>query len=193
MATGREDPPTPHASLTERLLYWVGFRGSGEAARFLRAFVGGRDPRFGGVWRVGWPLLVAAAVLVEVLDDVAPQLFHLGVGRFVSSPDFRSQLVEPRFRCLAIRLYLGPDSRDVHGVATDRTLEQKISDAGPFDQRIDPHVLTDVRSTRSLPRANRPVAVHIEQRYRRVGEGRELPARRDKIHERAVPRIMRRT
>ena len=33
----------------------------------------------------------------------------------------------------------------VHGVATDRTLEQKISDAGPFDQRIDPHVLTDVR------------------------------------------------
>ena len=32
-----------------------------------------------------------------------------------------------------------------HGVATDRTLEQKISDAGPFDQRIDPHVLTDVR------------------------------------------------
>ena len=35
--------------------------------------------------------------------------------------------------------------------------------------------------------------LHIEQRYRRVGEGRELPARRDKIHERAVPRIMRRT
>ena len=34
----------------------------------------------------------------------------------------------------------------VHGVATDRTLEQKISDAGPFDQRIDPHVLTDVRA-----------------------------------------------
>ena len=33
-----------------------------------------------------------------------------------------------------------------HGVATDRTLEQKISDAGPFDQRIDPHVLTDVRT-----------------------------------------------
>ena len=34
-----------------------------------------------------------------------------------------------------------------HGVATDRILEQKISDAGPFDQRIDPHVLTDVRKT----------------------------------------------
>ena len=33
-----------------------------------------------------------------------------------------------------------------HGVATDRTLEQKISDAGPSDQRIDPHVLTTVRA-----------------------------------------------
>ena len=32
-----------------------------------------------------------------------------------------------------------------HGVATARTLEQKISDAGPGDQRIDPHVLTGVR------------------------------------------------
>ena len=31
-----------------------------------------------------------------------------------------------------------------HGVATVRTLEQKISDAGPYDQRIDPHVLTRV-------------------------------------------------
>jgi hypothetical protein len=30
-------------------------------------------------------------------------------------------------------------------VANQRTLEQKISDAGPFNQRIDPHVLTDVR------------------------------------------------
>src|ERR1051326_8934650 len=29
-----------------------------------------------------------------------------------------------------------------HTIATARTLEQKISDAGPFDQRIDPHVLT---------------------------------------------------
>jgi len=32
-----------------------------------------------------------------------------------------------------------------HGVATGRTLEQKISDAGPSDQRIDPHVLTTAR------------------------------------------------
>ena len=32
-----------------------------------------------------------------------------------------------------------------HGIATDRTLEQKISDAGPANQRIDPHVLTRVR------------------------------------------------
>jgi len=33
-----------------------------------------------------------------------------------------------------------------HTIATSRTLEQKISDAGPFDQRIDPHVLTRVRN-----------------------------------------------
>ena len=32
-----------------------------------------------------------------------------------------------------------------HGIATGRTLEQKISDAGPGDQRIDPHVLTTAR------------------------------------------------
>lgn len=33
-----------------------------------------------------------------------------------------------------------------HVIATSRTLEQKISDAGPFNQRIDPHVLTVVRN-----------------------------------------------
>lgn len=33
-----------------------------------------------------------------------------------------------------------------HTIATARTLEQKISDAGPFNQRIDPHVLTTVRN-----------------------------------------------
>ena len=32
-----------------------------------------------------------------------------------------------------------------HGVANDRILEQKISDAGPGDLRVDPHVLTDAR------------------------------------------------
>ena len=32
-----------------------------------------------------------------------------------------------------------------HTVATIRTLEQKISDAGPFNQRLDPHILNDVR------------------------------------------------
>lgn len=32
-----------------------------------------------------------------------------------------------------------------HIVATDRTLENKISDAGPTNQRIDPHVLTIAR------------------------------------------------
>ena len=33
-----------------------------------------------------------------------------------------------------------------HGIALARTLEQKISDAGPFGQRIDPHVLTTARN-----------------------------------------------
>ena len=32
-----------------------------------------------------------------------------------------------------------------HGISVARTLEQKISDAGPGHQRIDPHVLTTVR------------------------------------------------
>lgn len=30
-----------------------------------------------------------------------------------------------------------------HGIACQRTLEQKISDAGPYGQRIDPHVVTN--------------------------------------------------
>ena len=34
-----------------------------------------------------------------------------------------------------------------HGIATARTLEQKISDAGPSNQRIDPHILTPVRTS----------------------------------------------
>lgn len=33
-----------------------------------------------------------------------------------------------------------------HGIANARTLEQKISDAGPSGQRIDPHVLTPERN-----------------------------------------------
>lgn len=33
-----------------------------------------------------------------------------------------------------------------HGIATMRTREQKISDSGPFNQRINPHVLTIVRN-----------------------------------------------
>jgi len=33
-----------------------------------------------------------------------------------------------------------------HGVANARTLEQKISDAGPNPQRVDPHILTSVRN-----------------------------------------------
>ena len=34
-----------------------------------------------------------------------------------------------------------------HGIAIARTLEQKISDAGPNHLRVDPHVLTKVRNT----------------------------------------------
>ena len=33
-----------------------------------------------------------------------------------------------------------------HGIATARTLEQKISDAGPFNQRMEPHILTLARN-----------------------------------------------
>ena len=33
-----------------------------------------------------------------------------------------------------------------HNIAVARTLEQKISDAGPPDQRIDPHILTEARN-----------------------------------------------
>jgi hypothetical protein len=33
-----------------------------------------------------------------------------------------------------------------HSVANARTLEQKINDAGPSDQRVDPHALTPVRN-----------------------------------------------
>lgn len=33
-----------------------------------------------------------------------------------------------------------------HGAAIARTIEQKISDAGPFNQRIDPHILNPVRN-----------------------------------------------
>jgi hypothetical protein len=33
-----------------------------------------------------------------------------------------------------------------HGIAAARTIEQKISDAGPYGQRIHPHILTTVRN-----------------------------------------------
>lgn len=34
-----------------------------------------------------------------------------------------------------------------HGIACARTIENKISDAGPLNQRIDPHILTEVRNS----------------------------------------------
>lgn len=44
-----------------------------------------------------------------------------------------------------------------HNVANSRTLEQKISDAGPNPQRIDPHILTTVRN--QLVRENKLVSL----------------------------------
>jgi hypothetical protein len=44
-----------------------------------------------------------------------------------------------------------------HGIATMRTLEQKISDAGPSNQRIDPHTLTTVRN--NLARQGRIITI----------------------------------
>jgi hypothetical protein len=32
-----------------------------------------------------------------------------------------------------------------HSIATMRTLEMKITDAGPYNQRINPHILTEAR------------------------------------------------
>src|SRR5262249_58122292 len=45
-----------------------------------------------------------------------------------------------------------------HIVATSRTLENKISDAGPTNQRIDPHILTIAR--------NELETLHIVQTYK---------------------------
>src|SRR2546428_8686859 len=57
----------------------------------------------------------------------------LGMG---SSREERLELGKKRLRRIL----------EAHVVATARTLEQKISDAGPFHQRIDPHVLTTARN-----------------------------------------------
>jgi hypothetical protein len=57
-----------------------------------------------------------------------------------------------------------------HVVANSRTLEQKISDAGPAHQRIDPHILTSVRKAM-------------------VSEGQIVARRRDNIDWYALPEI----
>jgi hypothetical protein len=59
-----------------------------------------------------------------------------GAGLAKLSRDEREQIAETRL----IRVLTSSV------VANQRTLEQKISDAGPFNQRIDPHILTDVRN-----------------------------------------------
>ncbi len=40
-----------------------------------------------------------------------------------------------------------------HGCASSRTLEQKISDAGPYNQRVEPHVLTVARKKLAYEKA----------------------------------------
>lgn len=44
-----------------------------------------------------------------------------------------------------------------HGTATMRTLEMKIADAGPYGQRLNPHVITDARE--ALVKAGRVWAI----------------------------------
>ena len=70
-------------------------RPDGRPDNLLDALGGSFPARVGGLLNPvrrdgGCLLLVVAAVLVEVLHDVAPQLFHLGVGRFLRRADFRS-------------------------------------------------------------------------------------------------------
>ena len=53
------------------------------------------------------------------------------------TPEAREDLARKRLLAILSR----------HGIATSRTLEQKISDAGPYHQRIDPHILTTARTS----------------------------------------------
>jgi len=55
---------------------------------------------------------------------------------------FRNQRVEERIELGARRI---KNILRKHGIATMRMLEQKIADAGPNPQRIDPHILTKSR------------------------------------------------
>ncbi len=59
------------------------------------------------------------------------------------SDDGRSKLSRDERHALAQKRLVSVLGRI--GVANARTLEQKISDAGPYGQRIDPHVLTPAR------------------------------------------------
>lgn len=45
-----------------------------------------------------------------------------------------------------------------HGTATMRTLEMKIADAGPYGQRLNPHVITDARE--ALVKAGRVTSIN---------------------------------
>jgi hypothetical protein len=48
-----------------------------------------------------------------------------------------------------------------HGIATARILENKISDAGPTNQRIDPHILSKARKISE----NQGLVLHIQDRH----------------------------
>jgi len=52
-----------------------------------------------------------------------------------------------------------------HGAAIARTLEQKISDAGPFNQRIDPHILIPARNLLVQQGALRRIREHGRDWY----------------------------
>jgi hypothetical protein len=55
-----------------------------------------------------------------------------------------------------------------NGVASMRTLEMKISDAGPYPQRIDPHILTEARE--KLRKSGRIVTISEQTRWYHLAE-----------------------
>ena len=64
-----------------------------------------------------------------------------------------------------------------HGIATARTLEQKISDAGPGGQRMDPHILTIARRELCdegdvLTRAGNPPWYYLAEMERDIVQAR---------------------
>jgi hypothetical protein len=63
-------------------------------------------------------------------------IYIKNIGGAVSSPAEREQIARKRLRNILRKQV----------VASARTLEQKISDSGPNNQRVDPHIITTVRN-----------------------------------------------